>query len=247
MSNLRKVSNKDSPEEDVEAPKDKESPKISTAFAAASTSDSISAPGAGKNPVFLAKLITRKVLALLVSSDEEDVTQPGGFVTLLKDVIVGIILGMMTISFLIFLDHRGVVHFQSAHNFRNAAFQLLNEPETIANIEESSDLKFMTITEYESKRKEIDSVAEKLAQNEEVLRKRTDEAEANKKEVEGVREEWEKLMGNPLLQLDTYCGGCPWGGGKSCDSRVQYLKETYNTRPVQAKLSAMTHISCIKK
>eukprot|EP00580_Thalassiosira_gravida_P004276 CAMPEP_0201625564 /NCGR_PEP_ID=MMETSP0493-20130528/1312_1 /ASSEMBLY_ACC=CAM_ASM_000838 /TAXON_ID=420259 /ORGANISM="Thalassiosira gravida, Strain GMp14c1" /LENGTH=248 /DNA_ID=CAMNT_0048095565 /DNA_START=46 /DNA_END=792 /DNA_ORIENTATION=- len=248
MSNLRKVSNKDSPEEDVEAPIDKESPKISTAFAAASTSDSFSAPGAGKNPVFLAKVIARKVLALLASSsDEEGVTQPSGFIALLKDVIVGIILGVMTISTLIFLDHRDVVHFQSAHNFRNAAFQLLNDPETIANVEESSDLKFMTIIEYESKRKELDSVVEKKAGNEEILKKRTEEAEVKKKEVEGMREEYEKLMGNPLLQLGSFCGSCSWKAGTTCDSRVQFLKDTYNTRPIHAKLNAMLHESCITK
>jgi len=248
MSNLRKVSKKGAiiaEVEDVEAPQVMDASKISTAFDA--TSDSLSAPGAGKKNAFLAKIIARKVLALLAASDEEDVTQLGGFINLLKDVIGGIIFGVMTISFLILLDHRGVVHFQSAHNFRNAAFQLLNDPETIANVEESSDLKFMTIIEYESKRKELDSVVEKKAGNEEILKKRTEEAEVKKKEVEGMREEYEKLMGNPLLQLDSYCGGCIWGGKTRCDTRVQFLKDTYNTRPIQAKLSAMLHESCITK
>mmetsp|Transcript_25986 Transcript_25986/g.40945 ORF Transcript_25986/g.40945 Transcript_25986/m.40945 type:complete len:250 (+) Transcript_25986:115-864(+) len=249
MSNLRKVSKKGAiiaEVEDVEAPQVMDAPKISTAFDA--TSDSLSAPGAGKKNAFLANIIARKVLALLASSsDEEGVTQPSGFIALLKDVIVGIILGVMTISTLIFLDHRDVVHFQSAHNFRNAAFQLLNDPETIANVEESSDLKFMTIIEYESKRKELDSVVEKKAGNEEILKKRTEEAEVKKKEVEGMREEYEKLMGNPLLQLGSFCGSCSWKAGTTCDSRVQFLKDTYNTRPIQAKLSAMEKESCVKK
>jgi len=250
MSNLRKVLKEGAitaEVEDVEAPKVGDAPKISTAFAATSTSDSFSAPGAGKNPVFLARVIARKVLALLAPSDEEDVTPTGRFINLLKDVTFGIILGVTTISFLILLDHRGVVHIQSAHNFRNAAFELLRDPETMANIEESSDLKFMTIAEYESKRKEIDGVVEKKAHHEGVLKKRTEEVEAKKKEVEGIKDEYEKLLGNPLLQLNSYCGSCSWTGKMTCDGRVQFLKDKYNTRPIAAKLGAMKQESCIKK
>ena len=152
----------------------------------------------------------------------------------------------MTISTLIFLDHRGVVHFQSAHNFRNAAFQMLNDPETIATIEESSDLKFMTMTEYESKTKEIESVAEKQAKNQEILDKRTGEAEVKAKEVAAIKDEYNALMGNPLLGLDKYCGGCSWSGRTTCDGRVGFLQDTYNTRPLVAKINAMLHPSCIK-
>mmetsp|Transcript_48519 Transcript_48519/g.103243 ORF Transcript_48519/g.103243 Transcript_48519/m.103243 type:complete len:248 (+) Transcript_48519:205-948(+) len=247
MSSLRKVSNKDKnilPEEDVEAPKDKDK---GSSKDAPSASDSFSASSvSGHNPVLIAKLIFRKVITLLIASDEEDVTQPGGIITLLKDIIAGVILGVITISTLIFLDHRDIVHFQSAHNFRNAAFQLLNDPETIANIEESSELKFMTITEYESKKKEIDSVAEKKVKNQEILDKRTKEAEEKKKEVTEIKVEHESLLNNPLLELNKYCGACSWSGKTSCATRVQFLQDTYNTRPIQAKISAMQHPSCKK-
>mmetsp|Transcript_31438 Transcript_31438/g.58111 ORF Transcript_31438/g.58111 Transcript_31438/m.58111 type:complete len:244 (-) Transcript_31438:615-1346(-) len=243
MSGLRQVvAKKDTPpQEDIEAPKDKG--KASNAFAVASASNS----GGGHNPVFLAKVIFRKVFNLLVTSDEEDITQPGGIITLFKDIIVGIILGVLTISTLIFLDHRDVVHFQSAHNFRNAAFQLLNDPETISNIEESSDLKFMTLTDYEYKRKEIDSVTDKIASKEEALEKRTNEAEERKKEVASIKEEYESLMTNPILGLDKFCGGCAWNGKVTCEGRVQFLQATYNTRPIAAKINSMIHTSCIKK
>lgn len=250
MSALRQINTKESiPEEDVEAPKDKgDSPKAgATAFAAASASDSHAAPGSTHNPVFLFKVILRKVLTLLVTAEEEDLTRPGGMITLLKDVVLGIILGVLTISTLIFLDHRDVIHFQSAHNFRNAAFQLLNDPETIANIEESSDLKFMTISDYESKKKEIESVEDKLKGHHEVLDKRIKEEDEKKKEVESIREEYETLMKNPLLGLDKFCGSCNWGGASTCDVRVQFLQNTYNTRPIAAKISAMSHASCVKQ
>eukprot|EP00571_Detonula_confervacea_P015971 CAMPEP_0172307472 /NCGR_PEP_ID=MMETSP1058-20130122/8320_1 /TAXON_ID=83371 /ORGANISM="Detonula confervacea, Strain CCMP 353" /LENGTH=240 /DNA_ID=CAMNT_0013019645 /DNA_START=84 /DNA_END=806 /DNA_ORIENTATION=+ len=240
MSGLRQVLKDTIPEGDIEAPKDKGESKTSL------LSDSTPSKPS-HNPVFLAKVVLRKVIGLVMSSDEEDLSQPGGVVTLLKDIILGVILGVLTISMLIFLDHRDVVHFQSAHNFRNAAFQLLNDPETIANIEESSDLKFMTINEFESKRKEIDSVAEKLKGHEEVLAKRVSEAEEKKKEMDGIKEEYAALMANPLLGLDKFCGGCIWSGKTSCDVRVTFLQDTYNTRPIAAKINAMLHPSCKKE
>jgi len=235
------------PEEDVEAPRDKgNSPKAAaTAFAAAS--DSHSGPGGGHNPVFLLKVILRKVMTLLLTADEEDLTRPGGIITLLKDIVIGIIFGVLTISTLILLDHRNIVHFQSAHNFRNGAFQLLNEPETIANIEESSDLKFMTVSEYESKKKEIEGVQDKLRGHQEVLDKRIKEGDEKEKEVESIREEYETLMKNPLLGLDKFCGSCKYAGSTSCDARVQFLQNNYNTRPIAAKISAMGHESCVNQ
>jgi len=253
MSSLRKVTKEESG--DVEAQpltttNDTDAPTNATsAFSNSSTSDSIS-PGPGgstHNPVFLAKVIFKKVVSLLVSSDEEDITQPGGVVTLLKDIILGVILGVLTISTLIFLDHRDVVHFQSAHNFRNAAFQLLNDPETLKNIEESSDLKFMTMNDYTTKMKEIESVSEKIKGHEEVLAKRISEGEEKAKEVEGIKEEYNKLMSHPILGLDKYCGGCSWSGRTTCDGRVQFLQDTYNTRPIAAKINAMNHASCKKE
>lgn len=249
MSTLRQVK-KDVPDEpDVEAPneKDTSAPKAAaSAFAAASEGDAFAAPSGASshNPVFIAKIIFRKVMTLLVSSDDDDLTSAGGIVTLLKDIILGVILGVITISILIFLDHRDVVHFQSAHNFRNAAFQLLNDPETVANLEEASDLKFMTIADYEAKRKEIDSVTEKISKNKEVLDKRTAEAAEKRKEVEAIKTEYDTLYNNPLLELDKWCGSCHWGMKSSCDQRAKFLQDTYNTRPIQSKISAMGHASC---
>lgn len=243
MSNLRQVLKKgtDGPEGDIEALIGKGPPAKATAFSA------VPAPrGAGYNPVFLAKVIFRKVFELLTSSDEDDITRPGGMLTLAKDIILGILLGVMTVSTLIFLDHRNVFHFQSAHNFRNAAFQLLNDPETIANLEESSELKFMTVADHEGKHKEIDSASEKIASSNEAVEKRTKEGEEMKKEVDSIQAEYDSLRGNPLLGLDKYCGSCSWGGPTSCDKRVQYLQDTYSTRLIAAKISAMVHPSCIK-
>lgn len=105
----------------------------------------------------------------------------------------------------------------------------------------------MTLNEYNAKKTEIDSVADKLKKNGEVLEKRTTEAEAKKSQVADVKAEWEKMWHNPLLELDSYCGGCHWGMKFTCDGRAQFLQDTYNTRPIQAKISAMGHASCKNK
>eukprot|EP00584_Thalassiosira_punctigera_P027019 CAMPEP_0172576314 /NCGR_PEP_ID=MMETSP1067-20121228/137658_1 /TAXON_ID=265564 ORGANISM="Thalassiosira punctigera, Strain Tpunct2005C2" /NCGR_SAMPLE_ID=MMETSP1067 /ASSEMBLY_ACC=CAM_ASM_000444 /LENGTH=250 /DNA_ID=CAMNT_0013368979 /DNA_START=65 /DNA_END=817 /DNA_ORIENTATION=- len=250
MSSLRKV-NRELPEEfvDAEAPTDGGAAReTANDIAAISTSDSFSAPsGSGHNPVFLAKAIFGKVAGLLVSPDDEDATLVGRTIAFLRDLVVGVILGVAFVSVLVFLDHRDIIHFQSAHYFRNAAFQLLNDPETIANIEEASKIKLLTIDEYESRRKEIDSFAEKLVEGEANLEKRTKEAVDKKAELAAVKAEHESLMNNPLLELNKYCGGCPWAGKTTCDARVQFLQQKYSSKPIAAKMSVMEVPSCKKQ
>ncbi|KAL7524351.1 hypothetical protein ACHAXR_000539, partial [Thalassiosira sp. AJA248-18] len=203
--------------------------------------------GGGHNPVFLAKVIFRKVVDLLVTSDEENLTGPALIIVFLRDIILGVILGVITISIVIFLDHRDIAHFQSVHNFRDAAFQMLNDPETIATLEESSDMKFLTVDDFEAKRREIDAIPEKLKKNDEVLDKKTEEVAAKKAELDAMKPEYEKMLHNPLLGLDKYCGTCIWGNKFTCDGRVKFLQDTYNTKPIQGKLSAMGQPSCISK
>mmetsp|Transcript_45677 Transcript_45677/g.95860 ORF Transcript_45677/g.95860 Transcript_45677/m.95860 type:complete len:244 (+) Transcript_45677:116-847(+) len=242
MSGLRQVvsvSQQDaSPEEDIEAPKEK----------GQSTSETNAAANhVRKNPVFLARAIFRKVLVLLVATDEKDITQPGGIVTLIKDILVGIILGVICVSALIILDHRNVIHFQSARRFRKAAFRLLNDPETIANLEESTEYKFISMDEYEENIKEIKSAAKKLVSLKPLLEIRTAEAEKSKKEVEPIRVEWETVTSNPLLMLDKFCGGCRWGATATCQMRVDHLQNMFQIKPIVGRVRAMSRESCIKK
>jgi len=237
MSSLRQVK-KDEKDGDVEA---------QSLLAVGRPSSPAKVGGGGHNPVFLAKVVARKVFDIIMTDDDEaDLTTAAGIVMLLKDIILGVILGVLTISLLIFLDHRNIVHFQSAHNFRNAAFQLLNDPETIANLEESSEMKFMTLQEYESKKKEIDGVQEKIKSSQETLEKRIKEAEEKQKEIDEIKDEHKTLMENPLLGLTYYNGGGSWSGKLSCDQRVSYLQDTYNTRPLVAKIDAMKKPGCKK-
>lgn len=166
--------------------------------------------------------------------------------TLLKDVIIGILLGMIMVFTTNFLDYHGIVHFQSAHHVRTAALRVFNHPETITNIEESSHLKFMNYAEYESIRMEIDVVDEELAFRAEEIDKRTLEDRTKRTEIEAIQKEHDRLiqLANEYWGLDRYCPECRWGGSVSCETRVSYLKRTYGVGTMEATVSALQKESC---
>jgi len=197
--------------------------------------------GASNNPVFLAKAIFRKVFDILAATDEDE----GGIITAAKDIFIGIMCALIVISLMIFLDHHNVIHFQSAHTFRTAAFQMLNDAETITNLEESSSLKFMTMADYESLRKEIEGARQRITSAGEVLEKRTKEVDESEKELVSIRAEHESFHGNPLLGLNKFCGACVWAGKVSCDGRVVYMQDTYKSTLIQAQFAAMEIPTCI--
>lgn len=261
MSGLRRSSRSSTrkkcaiPQEDVEAAKGPSQRRPSQtnavlAFAAASASSSFSAPPGGghnhRHPVFLARVILRKVFLILATSDEEDVNRPGGILSLLKDVIVGVIMGLILISIAILLDHRDIVPIRSARN-NFAVSQLLNDAETIANVEEFSDLKLMTPAEYESKRGKIDKLAEQKAKHQEALERHLSEVESKRREIDSIRKEYDDVMSDPSLELDKFCGECVWAGKVTCDGRVEFLKVTYNMRPIEGRIIAMQVSTCKKQ
>ena len=242
MAALRHVGKKDTdvPEADLEAPRGQESPAEGVASALR---------GSHQNPVFLAKAIFRKVVDLLSSESDEDVSilSIKGILFLLRDVVLGIVGGIIVISLLVFLDHRNIIHLESAHNFRTFALTMLNDPETIQNLEESSDLKFLTVDVYEHMREEIDGAEAKIASVNDMLERRTKEAEEKQKELDSIEAEYDSLYGNPLLGLNAFCAGCMWANRLTCAQRVAFLKDTYNTRTISAKLGAMELPSCVSK
>lgn len=105
----------------------------------------------------------------------------------------------------------------------------------------------MTIIDFDSKHKEINAAESKITNTNEVLEKRSEEVEKKQKELESIKAEYDSLFGSPLLGLTAFCGSCVWGGKTSCNTRVQFLQDTYNTRPIAAKMNAMEHPSCITK
>mmetsp|Transcript_27627 Transcript_27627/g.66551 ORF Transcript_27627/g.66551 Transcript_27627/m.66551 type:complete len:240 (-) Transcript_27627:423-1142(-) len=217
---------------DVEAPNDKGGSESSAVLGRS-------------GPAFLTP---RKVLSytFLLTEEEEHLSHAGKIIVILRDIIVGIILSLVIISILIFLDHRDVIHLQTAHNFRSMAFQLMNDPETIATLEESSDLKFLTFDKYESMKKEIETKDNDFVEHLEKLTKKEEE-KMKSMDADAMQKEYETLLKNPLLEWDKYCGTCAWQGRTSCDERAKYLQETYNLGEDVAKIGAMGAPSCVKQ
>ncbi|KAL3776057.1 hypothetical protein HJC23_008212 [Cyclotella cryptica] len=216
-------------------------PSASSSIGAASVGGS---NFSGANLLLFSKLILQKVLTPLTSSDED--TSSYGIVTLLKDILIGTFFGVLTISFLIFFDHINLIHLQLAHNFRETAFSLVNDPETLATLEESAGLKFLSVPEYEMMMKEIEDSKSKAERVKVTIQERLKEAEEKQKELGPLTEEYDKLVKESSLGLDNFCADCSWQGRTSCSARKGYLMETYGIGDIEATVGAMTAPQCVK-
>jgi hypothetical protein len=202
------------------------------------------------DPVTVAKLVLNKVRELISKEENEgdDIATSEGFISLLKDIFIGITFGILCISILIMLDHKDVIHLQSAHNYRNMAYTLLNDPETRASVQESSGLIFMRMEEYDKKAKEIEAVPAQVKELEEKKKKSDANLEVATKERDDIKPGYDKLVSDPMLGLDTFCGDCAWNGGTNCNARKDYLMSTYNQKEIKTKLDMIKGTpQCVKK
>ncbi|KAL7443832.1 hypothetical protein ACHAXH_008166 [Discostella pseudostelligera] len=193
--------------------------------------------------------IRRKVLSLLVD-DPDNQASSQQLLSILRDILLGSVLGLLTISLLVVLDHSDIIHLQSAHNFRNAAFALLNDPETVSYMEENLDMKFVSVGAYNTIRTDTEVAMKEIERLKPLIEERTAELNEKKEVFDTLSKEYNELMSSPLLGLDKFCGTCPWGGGgrASCDERVAYLMNKYGNSLHEAKMGAMkAHESCRNK
>eukprot|EP00956_Cyclotella_meneghiniana_P027414 scaffold61242_cov53-Cyclotella_meneghiniana.AAC.4 len=215
-------------------------PANATSIAPSSLGGSSSSPA--NNPIFLAKMVIRKVLSILITDDEGGDVGPSvegySVIGFLKDVLIGVVMGLVTISLMIFLDHINVIHLQSAHNFRENAFAMLNDPETIANLEEAG-VKFITMDQYQLMKEELDGADEKIEDMKEKVAAKVKEMAEIEAKLGPIKEEYEKRLAATTLPLDKWCGTCAWGGGGNCDARKQYFIDTYGHGEVSAKVAIM--------
>ena len=180
------------------------------------------------NPIV--RLVLRRVVQLLGKEDTYD----GGILSVSQDIVIGLTLGVLFISFLIFLDHRDVIHIQSAHTIRETSYDMLTNPETRALVEEATNLKFITKEVYETNQKEIESFASKTSQYESKYKGIEADVTIVKKEYESLTPNYNDLF--LAAGLTKYCGDCIWRGETNCDTRVAYLKSTYKISQVEALL-----------
>ena len=192
----------------------------------------------------LAGAVFRGVVDNVTAPDEDDVSRPGGILTLVKQLFLGMVLGVALVAVLVYLDHLDVVHLESAHGLREVAFDMLNDPETLANLQEAAGFKFLSMPEYEAMRREVDEAPEKIAEAEEELRRKGAEGDETWKEAKKAEAYRETLLRSPSLGLDAYCGDCAWNPGITCDARVKFLQDTYHVKPLTGKITVMEGSSC---
>ena len=199
------------------------------------------------NPILLAKLVGRRFLHLMLSEEDADPSSNLGFaIGLLKDIILGIVFGVLTISLVIVLDHRNIIHLQSAHHLRDNVYATMSNPDNLAYLEEETGMKFMSFEEYDSVKKEVDSSLSLTEQAKTKLDERTKELEERKKELETVKEEYEKVKSDPKFkELDNFCESCKWGP-TNCGARVNYLVDTYNQGKIFSMIALMKEGKCKK-
>jgi len=245
-SNLRQKKRETAdPDEDIEA---LISPDDDGAHAPATSSNPAIAKHLQHNPFFVARLVLRKVGELITSDEDEDnIASSGGIITFLRDIVIGIVFGLVSMSVLIFLDHKDVIHLQSAHGYRNMGLQMMRDPETRKSVEENSGLKFMEADEYQRKFAEINSYPAKVKPLEENTRKYLADLEVAKKEHAAIKPGYDILVNDPMLGLDKFCRDCSWNGGTNCFMRLTYLMDKYNLKQIKAKLDLMKSFpQCVK-
>ena len=166
----------------------------------------------------------------------------------MRDSVVSFTLGMITVSILLFLDYKDVIRLQSAHDFRNAVFATVQDPETRARIEESSGRKFMSMEEHALKAREVETFPADIIGHEERIREYLADLEVAKKEHAAIKPGYDILTSDPILGLEKFCGECIWDGWTDCFMRLSYLMDKYNLKPIKGKLELMKSTpQCLRK
>ena len=137
-----------------------------------------------------------------------------------------------------------IFHFQSAHNFRDSAFAMLNDPETLSNLE-AAGLKFIQTEEYEIMKQEINTAQERIEKIKEEISKREQQKIGKSAELGPLKEELDKTLAESTWGYHQWCGKCPWGGAGNCDARKQYFMDEYGHTEVSAKFNIIKkHPKC---
>lgn len=105
-------------------------------------------------------------------------------------------------------------------------------------------MKFMTVTEYDAAKKEIEDVETTLKQLTEKLEERTKELEKLGVDLAAAVEEKNTLLKDPkLAEVDQFCSSCKWGP-TNCGARVEYVMNTYNEPKIVVMLNLMKQGKC---
>lgn len=172
--------------------------------------------------------------------------QKVGIITLLKDVTIGTILGLVIIAITNYLDYHDIMHIQSAHHFRQKVSQLIDNDPTI---EKHTNLKFIKYTDYQDILNEMSNLQTKLDVRTKELTLRSKEVIEKQTQIDSIRQERTNLIakGDDMLELSKWCEECKWVDNKlSCRERVDFMIRTYHTGKLAARVITMDQGSCQK-
>lgn len=169
------------------------------------------------------------------------------FITVIKDVITGTIVGVFVLLLLSFLDYRNVIPLRSARGLRQTAIALIADPETAQSIEESMDMKYIRMEIFNEITEEISRHEIAIADMNKGLSMYEEELEEKKKAIEPFKKEHGETEARlrSMSGLDKWCGSCAGGWG-NCDVRVKFLFQTYHTPEIVAKVDIMKKGRCLK-
>lgn len=202
------------------------------------------------NPIIIARIILRKAITL-VFRDHNFIIRN------LKDIIIGITFGAITVTILIALDYRGIINVESARTLRKVASKVINDPLVIANLEKELDVKIIKIERYNTIEQELKVANTNMTIMEKKMEYYTKDLKEKLKELESVKKEYDTLY-NKIQTLDwkqIFCGECIYGhmhGGEkkqtttttTCDKRVAFLLEKYDKWSIDAKYLIMQDFTC---
>ena len=164
--------------------------------------------------------------------------------TLIKDILLGTLLGVIFLLSLFFLDYHHILNMGSAKSFQNAALAYVTHPDTIQSLETNFDVKIVPLVMYTSIVDEITKNNQKIANNTSLTQVEEDLA-VHMKELESLKVIHDERVAkvSELLNLDNWCGSCkgPWG---RCRDRVDYLMDKYRQNEWKSQSDLMTEGHC---
>jgi len=184
-------------------------------------------------------LLRRKIATAIITDIDDETLQREDtetiliVITLIKEALYGILIAFAVLSLALFIDCHFLLKLPMVHNFRRATMSLVNDRDTMINMEESSGLKFMNMDQYNLMVHEINSVTKKKAFAKSLLEESSADIEKIDADMNQYRQELEK-----------FCPPCLWSKGQSCSGRVKFLRNQYGVPRHIAKLSAMSQGSC---
>jgi len=170
-------------------------------------------------------------------------------VTVMKDILLGVIAGAIFVTIIIALDYSGIIRVKSAKRLRNQMTAAVADPAFIASLEEEMEVKFMDVNEYNEKQEELNNVTPLLEKKKADLTSKTEELEKLRMEVDPLKKEYDRLVNDPKNPIKLWCGDCNWPRGgpkKSCDARLEFTIDTYGVAVIEGKIAIMKDGRCKK-